>query len=49
MVWVNYFHALSDCTWCGIEYDGEDIFFAWVSGFQDELGYFRLRRRTVWR
>ena len=43
MVWVKYFHPLSYWIWYGFEYDEEDIFFGWVSGFQDELGYFSLR------
>lgn len=37
------FHPLSDWTSYGIEYDEEDIFFGWVSGFEDELGYFSLK------
>ena len=30
----------SDWTWYATEYDGEDLFFGLVSGFEVELGYF---------
>jgi len=39
---VKYFTPDSDWTWYGSEFDGEDIFFGLVSGFEVELGYFAL-------
>lgn len=41
--WVKYFHPLSNWTWYGIEYDkSERLFFGYVCGFENELGYFSL-------
>lgn len=39
---VKYFTPDSNWTWYGSEFDGEDIFFGLVSGFEVELGYFSL-------
>ncbi len=33
----------SDWAWYGSEFDGEDMFFGLVVGFEIELGYFSLR------
>ncbi len=41
-VWVKFFTPDSNWTWYGIEFDGEDLFFGWVVGFEQELGYFSL-------
>jgi hypothetical protein len=39
---VKFFTPDSDWTWYASEFDGEDIFFGLVSGFEVELGYFSL-------
>jgi hypothetical protein len=40
---VKFFTPDSDWTWYASEFDGEDIFFGLVSGFEVELGYFSLK------
>jgi len=40
---VKFFDPDSDWTWYASEFDGEDIFFGLVSGFEVELGYFSLK------
>ena len=42
MVICKFFAVWSNWTWYGIEFDGEDLFFGYVSGHEAELGYFRL-------
>lgn len=42
VVRVKFFHPFSNWTWYGIEYDGKDLFYGLVKGFEDELGYFSL-------
>jgi hypothetical protein len=43
VVRVKYFALCSGRTWYGIEYDPEEeLFFGFVHGFDDELGYFSL-------
>ena len=42
MVQVKFFCPWNQWTWYGIEYDGKDIFFGYVIGFENELGYFSL-------
>ena len=39
---VKFFTPDSNWTWYATEYDGEDLFFGLVDGFEKELGYFRL-------
>jgi Protein of unknown function (DUF2958) len=39
---VKFFTPDSNWTWYASEFDGEDIFFGLVSGFEIELGYFSL-------
>lgn len=39
---VKFFTPDSNWTWYASEFDGEDIFFGLVSGFEVELGYFAL-------
>ena len=39
---VKYFCPWNSWTWFGIEWDGKDIFFGYVYGFESELGYFSL-------
>ena len=42
VVHVKYFTPDSDWTFYATEFDGEDIFFGLVDGFEKELGYFSL-------
>jgi len=39
---VKFFTPDSNWTWYASEFDGEDIFFGLVIGFEIELGYFSL-------
>ncbi len=39
---VKFFTPDSNWTWYAAEFDGEDIFFGLVIGFEVEMGYFRL-------
>jgi DUF2958 family protein len=43
MVHVKYFTPDAGWTWFGVEFDGQDIFFGLVEGFERELGYFALQ------
>lgn len=40
---VKYFTPDSNWTWYASEFDGDDLFFGLVIGFEIELGYFSLR------
>ena len=40
---IKFFTPDSNWTWYASEFDGEDIFFGLVSGFEVELGYFSLK------
>lgn len=40
---VKFFTPDSSWTWYASEFDGEDILFGLVSGFEVELGYFSLK------
>lgn len=42
MVWVKFFDPCGSWTWYATEFDGEDLFFGYVDGFEGELGYFSL-------
>ncbi len=42
VAWVKFFTPASGWTWWASEFDGEDLFFGLVHGFEKELGYFRL-------
>ena len=43
LVICKFFTPDSNWTWfTPFEFDGEDLFFGWVVGFEKELGYFRL-------
>ncbi|MEN1704596.1 MAG: DUF2958 domain-containing protein [Planctomycetota bacterium] len=42
LVIVKFFTPWTHWTWCATEFDGEDIFFGLVDGFERELGYFSL-------
>ena len=39
---VKFFTPDSNWTWYATEFDGDDLFFGLVDGFEKELGYFRL-------
>ena len=39
---VKFFTPDGGWTWYATEFDGEDMFFGLVAGFDKELGYFRL-------
>ncbi len=39
---VKFFYPDFSWTWYAIEFDGDDLFFGFVDGFEKELGYFRL-------
>lgn len=42
IVYVKYFHPFSSWYWFGLEFDGEDTFFGYVVGHENEYGYFSL-------
>ena len=42
MVVVKFFDPTGSWTWYATEFDGEDLFFGFVEGFERELGYFSL-------
>jgi len=42
LIQVKFFYPDFGWTWYGIEFDGEDLFFGLVQGYEKELGYFQL-------
>jgi len=40
--YVKFFTPWSNWTWYATEFDGEDLFFGYVEGLDNELGYFSL-------
>lgn len=40
---VKFFQPWGSWTWYAVEFDGEDLFFGWVHGFEKEWGYFSLK------
>lgn len=42
IAYVKFFTPDSNWYWYATEFDGEDIFFGLVDGFEKELGYFSL-------
>jgi hypothetical protein len=42
MVWVKFFTPWTNWTWYVTEYDGDNTFFGWVEGQDNEFGYFSL-------
>jgi hypothetical protein len=44
---VKFFSPETSWTWYASEFDGEDLFFGLVSGFEVELGYFSVRREAA--
>jgi len=49
IVYVKFFNPNSDWTWYATEFDGEDLFFGLVQGFEEELGYFSLSELQEYR
>lgn len=47
LVICKFFTPDSFWTWYALEFDGKDLFFGWVVGFEHELGYFRLSELTT--
>ena len=43
MVVAKFFSPYSNWTWYDIEFDGTDLFFGLVQGFEEELGFFSLK------
>ena len=39
---VRFFSIASQWEWFAVEFDGTDLFFGLVKGFENELGYFSL-------
>ena len=39
---ARFYSVVSDWEWFATEFDGEDLFFGLVKGFETELGYFSL-------
>ena len=46
LVICKFFTPDSSWTWYALEFDGRDVFFGLVIGFEEELGYFRLSELT---
>ena len=46
LVICKFFTPDSSWTWYAIEFDGQDVFFGLVVGFEEELDYFRLSELT---
>jgi hypothetical protein len=42
LIQLKFFTPDSNWSWYAIEFDGDDLFFVLVIGFEAELGYFRL-------
>ena len=42
LIRAKFFYPDFSWTWYAIEFDGDDLFFGLVDGFERELGYFRL-------
>jgi Protein of unknown function (DUF2958) len=47
LVICKFFTPDSNWSWFAIEFDGEDLFFGWIVGFEKELGYFSLNEMTA--
>ena len=43
VAWVKFFTPGSSWTWYASEFDGSDLFFGLVKGWEEELGYFGLQ------
>lgn len=42
IAYVKFFDPVDSWTWYAMEFDGEDIFYGLVDGFEKEFGYFSL-------
>ncbi len=42
LVICKFFTPDAGWTWYALEFDGDDVFFGWVVGHEQELGYFLL-------
>ena len=42
MIICKFFYPDFSWTWYAIEFDGKDLFYGLVDGFEEELGYFSL-------
>jgi Protein of unknown function (DUF2958) len=42
LVICKFFTPDSNWTWYAYEFDGDEVFFGWVVGFEKEFGYFQL-------
>ena len=42
LIWAKFFTPWAGWTWYVTEYDGEDLCFGLVDGFEAEMGYFSL-------
>ena len=43
IAYIKFFTPDSNWTWYATEFDGKDLFFGLVDGFEKELGYFSLK------
>jgi len=43
IAYVKLYHPRSEWTWYITEFDGEDLCFGLVQGFEEEFGYFSLK------
>ena len=46
LVLCKFFTPDSNWSWYTLEFDGQDVFFGLVVGFEEELGYFLLSELT---
>ena len=46
LVICKFFTPDAQWTWYALEFDGDDVFFGWVVGLEQELGYFLLAELT---
>src|SRR5437764_11628347 len=46
LVICKFFTPDAQWTWYALEFDGDDVFFGWVVGLEQELGYFLLSELT---
>lgn len=47
MAVVKFFYPDFSWTWYAVEFDGKDLFYGLVHGFEKELGYFSLSELMV--
>ncbi len=49
LVVCKFFYPRNQWTWYVLEFDGEDTFFGFVVGMENELGYFSLEELSSFR